>query len=866
MTSGMDRVGGPGGMKIPQDQTGVHGAKSQKGEMGPTKVTTDLKGHVAKGAEKTVSRWEAFKTSCRQLAHDFKILLNHFLGRYPNYAKQTDKNRKDLDTCKKVLEEFKKDTDSFNPKMHTTESLNDLKGSLQKLTTSFLLIQYLTKDPKLNKELEHALAEAKKIEDKINASKDGVVPDVEVAETHATHVKPVTVHAQEKEPTPHAEPTTTAHQEVVPEKHVEHEHIAKKHTEEFKSGSKDDFGEVKANKWRFKEERFSKLDTDEDYVTLEGREDRGAEASPEFLESIHKARAKQVKEAGKKEVDELFEGLEAGAKAADAEGKGVKGHLKAAGEFVRGAYTKVTSSFRKPESHEVATPMTARHREAYEKAAEKKAKAYEAKQEALRAENYAEREKLQHRKDMHDPKVRAEVDDTLEVVDTFAEKHVAKAKMGPHERTDKEKQTAFEKKHPQSKAYVNRGLDDAADLVEPDVKAVYGKKETHAKGHKVSKEEPGPRFELDAKHQAKTDKMLKKAADPNAWKAKEEALLKERYEEVETIKPGLHKPTVKDKQQGSEYLTELKSHAKTHVEKVKQVPQDFTPKERYKAEVMAKLKELMHAALTTPRADGKSLTDSLGQVKGEASDDNYDLQSFQSKLERGESLTKHEMDDFVRLITKGFTQKAGVLLGRREQPLPGKIKALMHGLETLRQTGTAAYKKKLEQQSAQGSVSAARKEARAAAKAGEEEAEYAEAIFPKAEADKAYAEYKAKVAETNAKAEELQLEVNAKFGQLFEAVDTTVRSDGTTVDDALGQYLGPFSKENRQLTAIRQKVEDGKEITAEDIDAAIKLITKGLTQRVGIVGANVPGVGTKGEVPMPLQVLMNVLSDYKEKL
>ncbi len=67
---------------IPQEHT-VHGAPLAKGSLGSTPISQELKGGAAKSAHKATGRWEAFKESCQQLSHDFKMFLNRCMSKYP---------------------------------------------------------------------------------------------------------------------------------------------------------------------------------------------------------------------------------------------------------------------------------------------------------------------------------------------------------------------------------------------------------------------------------------------------------------------------------------------------------------------------------------------------------------------------------------------------------------------------------------------------------------------------------------------------------------------------------------------------------------------------------------------------------------
>ncbi len=330
-----NRVGRSGSPEIPQEHT-VKGASHQTGAMGARKVSTELKGEMAKGAEKSAGTWESIKEGCKQLVHDLKMFLNKHMSKYPEYARNVQANKKAFAKAKAELSDFSSKTETLDKTLdyrkQTPAQIKALSNSLDHVITSFKGVKTLTKDPALKKELNHALAEAKELQTQLEGMIQEVIPDVD--------------------------------------------------------------------------------------------------------------------------VEKMFADLEEGAKAADAEDTGVKGHLKAAGDVVhgategigkaaRGAYETVATPVRKhlEKRKEAQFEQKWSALEAKDKAAaEKKAKAYEAKLDDLRAENYAERETLQHRKDMHDPKVRADVADTVDAVETFAEKHVAKAKARARvdERTPKE--------------------------------------------------------------------------------------------------------------------------------------------------------------------------------------------------------------------------------------------------------------------------------------------------------------------------------------------------------------------------------------------------------------------------------------------
>lgn len=245
----------------------------------------------------------------------------------------------------------------------------------------------------------------------------------------------------------------------------------------------------------------------------------------------------------------------------------------------------------------------------------------------------------------------------------------------------------------QSERYVNRGLDADADLVDADVKEIYGKK--GAQSH-VS----------EAEQQAKTDAMIKREAYLAKYIAElPELKAKERKAELETLKKQRPVTITADPYarvddalvSKIQARSELKSKLATHKARIEGRPKELTPKEvlneKMKAlkakgeeveqKVKGKLKDLVNA-LSTPRKDGKSLVNSLGKWKGEASEDYEPILRLKALVEKGETPTDEQIKDAVAKIIKGYTQFSGGV-GAAIQPLrlPENINTLLGDLADL---------------------------------------------------------------------------------------------------------------------------------------------------------------------------------------
>ncbi len=103
--------------------------------------------------------------------------------------------------------------------------------------------------------------------------------------------------------------------------------------------------------------------------------------------------------------------------------------------------------------------------------------------------------------------------------------------------------------------------------------------------------------------------------------------------------------------------------------------------------VQKKLKSLIDSAIQTPREDGTTLTDSLGQTTGKKSHDNRALMDLQLQHCKKEDLKQSHINMAVRLITKGMTQGLRALGGfglkGDQQQMPKDLQKKIDRLQAL---------------------------------------------------------------------------------------------------------------------------------------------------------------------------------------
>ncbi len=177
----VDSIKGTEGAAKPHESSPVNPVQHQKGNLNTTKVSKALTGEVAKSAEKTGGMWTSIQENCTQLAHDLKLLLNKYLGRYPAYAEKVQANRNLVKDCKEALSLLSQGDEGIDVRKYTTARLEELSRTLNGVITSLVAVKEAL-DPSLARDIDKVLKVAKKLHGQIddalsNAKAEQPIPD-----------------------------------------------------------------------------------------------------------------------------------------------------------------------------------------------------------------------------------------------------------------------------------------------------------------------------------------------------------------------------------------------------------------------------------------------------------------------------------------------------------------------------------------------------------------------------------------------------------------------------------------------------------------------------------------------------------------